>query len=253
MISVVIIGAGNVAQHLISAFANSNIVDIIQIYSRTSNPNLKGISSDKITSIFSEIKEADLYIISVTDYAIKNISSEIPYENKLVVHTSGTVPISALNDKNKKGVFYPLQTFTKGKEVNFKEIPLCIEAENEADYKILATVANSISDKVFKIDSEQRKSLHVAAVFVCNFVNHLYQIGSEICLENNIPFEILLPLITETADKIKSISPADAQTGPAKRNDTQTINAHLNFLTNETQKDIYKLITKSIIDNGKKL
>lgn len=253
MISVVIIGAGNVAQHLISAFANSNIVDIIQIYSRTSNPNLKGISSDKITSIFSEIKEADLYIISVTDYAIKNISSEIPYENKLVVHTSGTVPISALNDKHKRGVFYPLQTFTKGKEVNFKEIPICIEAENQIDYKILATVANSISDKVFKIDSEQRKSLHVAAVFVCNFVNHLYQIGSEICLENNIPFEILLPLITETADKIKSISPADAQTGPAKRNDTQTINAHLNFLTNETQKDIYKLITKSIIDNGKKL
>lgn len=253
MISVVIIGAGNVAQHLISAFANSNIVAIIQIYSRTSNPNLKGISSDKITSTILDIKEADLYIISVTDNAINDISSQLPFKEKLVVHTSGTSPISALNDKNKKGVFYPLQTFTKGKEVNFKEIPLCIEAENEADYKILATVANSISDKVFKIDSEQRKSLHVAAVFVCNFVNHLYQIGSEICLENNIPFEILLPLITETANKIKSISPADAQTGPAKRNDTQTINAHLNFLTNETQKDIYKLITKSIIDNGKKL
>jgi len=117
----------------------------------------------------------------------------------------------------------------------------------------LEKIGKSISEKIFKINSEQRKALHVAAVFSCNFVNHFYAIGNKICDENEIPFEILHPLIIETANKIKTLSPAEAQTGPAKRNDTQTINAHLNFLQDETQKEIYKILTKSIIDNGKKL
>ena len=104
-----------------------------------------------------------------------------------------------------------------------------------------------------KIDGKQRKALHVSAVFVCNFTNHLYHIGSEICNENKIDFEILKPLILETANKIMTLSPKEAQTGPAKRQDTQTINSHLQFLTDENQKEIYKLLTKSIIDNGKKL
>ena len=149
--------------------------------------------------------------------------------------------------------FYPLQTFSKNKEINFREVPICLEAEKETDFQLLNIVAQSVSEKVFCIDSNQRKSLHVAAVFVCNFVNHLYQIGNEICEENKVPFEILHPLILETANKITALSPKEAQTGPAKRNDTKTINAHLNLLTNETQKEIYKLLTKSIIDNGKKL
>ncbi len=119
--------------------------------------------------------------------------------------------------------------------------------------KILNEIGNSISGKVIEINSLQRKSIHVSAVFVSNFVNHLYQIGNEICNENNVPFDILKPLILETAKKVQLLSPNEAQTGPAKRNDTQTINAHLNFLTNENQKEIYKLLTKSIIDNGKKL
>ena len=106
---------------------------------------------------------------------------------------------------------------------------------------------------MFNIDSNQRKSLHIAAVFVCNFVNHLYKIGNEICNENNIDFEILKPLIQETANKILKLSPEEAQTGPAKRNDSTTINKHLAILTDENQKEIYKLLTKSIIDNGKKL
>ena len=158
-----------------------------------------------------------------------------------------------LENKNRKGVFYPLQTFSKNAVVNFEAIPICLESENNDDYKLLETVAKSISDKVFNINSNQRKALHVSAVFVNNFVNHLYKIGNDICIENNIPFEILQPLITETANKITSLSPNEAQTGPAKRNDTQTINTHLQFLSDENQKEIYKILTKSIIDNGKKL
>ncbi|MCL9808417.1 Rossmann-like and DUF2520 domain-containing protein [Flavobacterium luminosum] len=253
MIQTVIIGAGNVAQHLISAFAKSNTVEVKQVLAR--NPESIGdiIEKDKITTDFNQIQEADLYIIAVTDNAIEQVSNQLLFKNKLVVHTSGSASIEILNDENRKGVFYPLQTFTKGKEVNFRTIPICLEATTESDFKLLEQVALAISDKVYAIDSQQRKALHVSAVFVCNFVNHLYQIGSEICQTNNIPFEILYPLIEETANKIKTLSPQEAQTGPAKRNDSITINTHLNFLTDQTHKEIYKLLTKSIIDNGKKL
>lgn len=253
MISVVILGSGNVAQHLISAFAKSETVDVIQVFTRNAATEIKHIEASKRISTFSTLKEADLYIISVTDHAIHEVANQIPFANKLVVHTSGSVAITELSSKNRKGVFYPLQTFSKDKEVDFREIPICLEAENETDFQLLEKVGKSISDKTFNINSQQRKALHVAAVFSCNFVNHLYEIGNKICDENKVPFEILQPLIVETANKIKTLSPTAAQTGPAKRNDTQTINTHLNFLQDETQKEIYKILTKSIIDNGKKL
>jgi predicted short-subunit dehydrogenase-like oxidoreductase (DUF2520 family) len=252
MIRVVILGSGNVAQHLAIAFSKSKIVDVIQVFARKKEA-ISFISHDKIITDISKIAFADLYIIAVSDVAITEVSSQINFENKLVVHTSGSLSIDDLDDKNRKGVFYPLQTFSKNKEVNFLEIPICIEAQNNEDYLLLETIAKSISNQVFNIDSNQRKALHVSAVFVNNFVNHLYKIGNDICNENNIPFEILQPLIQETANKITSLSPNEAQTGPAKRNDSQTINTHLQFLKDENQKEIYKILTKSIIDNGKKL
>lgn len=250
MIRIVLIGSGNVASHLISAFAQQNLAKIIQVYTRN-----KEMSIDTIETVhdFSELKEADVYLIAVTDQAISDISNQIPFHGKLVVHTSGSVPLKALSTHNRRGVFYPLQTFSKNKSVTFKEIPICIEAENATDLDVLKTIAESISDHPYEISSEQRKALHVAAVFVCNFVNHLYRIGSDICNENNIPFKILEPLILETASKIATLSPEKAQTGPAKRKDTQTINAHLAFLTDKEQQDIYKLLTKSIIDHDQKL
>ena len=253
MISIVIIGTGNVAYHLISSLSKAQNIDIIQVFSRTQKTLDLDFPQEKIVSDFTQLKKADLYIISVTDNAIKDVASQIPFQNQLVVHTSGSSSIDYLNAKNRKGVLYPLQTFSKNKSIDFSEIPICIEAENEKDFKILEEVAKSLSSKIFRIDSNQRKSLHVAAVFVCNFVNHLYELGNQICEENEIPFEILYPLIEETATKIKTLSPKDAQTGPAKRNDTETINLHLNSLTDDNKKEIYKLLTKSIIDNGKKL
>lgn len=253
MISVSIIGSGNVAQHLILAFQKATTIDLIQVFARDKSDLILLIDSDKITSDYSQLKEVDLYIISISDDAINEISHLLPFSNKLVAHTSGSISIDDLNDNNRKAVFYPLQTLSKKKEVNFKEVPLCIEAQNEIDLKLLNQVANSISDKVFKINSEQRKSLHVAAVFVSNFVNNLYKLGNDICTEHNVPFEILKPLILETAKKVQILSPNDAQTGPAKRKDTTTINKHLAIITNENQREIYKTLTKSIIDNDKKL
>lgn len=257
MIKVSIIGSGNVAQHLITTFQNleksGTEIELVQAFSRKQEALTHLLRPEQISTEFSELQEADLYIISVSDDAIENVSGQLPFKNRLVVHTSGTVPLIALHDNNRKGVFYPLQTFTKGKAVNFKTIPICLEAENPTDYQLLDKVAKSISDKVYAINSDQRKALHVAAVFVNNFTNHLYAIGNDICQENRIPFDILKPLIQETIDKLMMLSPDEAQTGPAIRNDRKTIAAHEAFLTNENQLTIYKILTQSIQDNGKKL
>jgi predicted short-subunit dehydrogenase-like oxidoreductase (DUF2520 family) len=253
MIKVSIIGSGNVAQHLIHAFANENNIEILQVFARNPDDLIDIINPNKIVSDFKYLQKVDLFIIAVSDNSIIEVSAKIPFENCLVAHTSGSIDLNVLNSKNRKAVFYPLQTFSKTKKLNFKEIPICIEAQNSRDYSIIEYVAESISNNVQKIDSKQRKALHVAAVFVCNFTNHLYQVGNEICNENNINFEILKPLIQETANKILLLSPKEAQTGPAKRGDSQTINEHLKFLKNENQIGIYILLTKSIIDNGKKL
>jgi predicted short-subunit dehydrogenase-like oxidoreductase (DUF2520 family) len=150
-------------------------------------------------------------------------------------------------------VFYPLQTFTKGKRLAYDQIPFCLEAENEDDYILLTALAQSVSPAVYRISEDQRKALHVAAVFVCNFTNHLYQIGNDLCDEHQVPFAILQPLIAETAAKIETLTPQQAQTGPALRGDTATLNRHLAALTDATQKQLYQLLTKSIIDHGKKL
>ena len=250
MISISIVGSGNVAQHLIKVISKTIGLELVQVVVRESQSISNLVSTTKICSNYNEIKSADVFIIAVSDDAIAAVSSKLPFQNQLVVHTSGTVSVSDLDSKNRKGVFYPLQTFSKNKEVDFKTIPICLETQVDSDYKVLEKVAQLLSNKVYKINSEQRKALHISAVFVCNFTNHLYKLGNDICDQNQISFEILKPLIQETANKIEFLSPQEAQTGPAKREDIQTINKHLSFLSDQNQKDIYKSLTKSIIDNG---
>jgi predicted short-subunit dehydrogenase-like oxidoreductase (DUF2520 family) len=253
MIKVVLIGSGNVAQHLIQAFAKSKEIEVLQVFSRLKETSIPLLDSSKITNNYTDLVEADIYIIAVSDDAIAKVSSQLPFKNRLVVHTSGSVPIDSLDNKNRRGIFYPLQTFTKGKEVDFSQIPICLESENDSDFELLEKAAKSISNNVFKSNEKQRKALHISAVFVNNFVNEMYRIGNEICDENKVPFEILKPLILETVNKVMTLSPKEAQTGPAKRNDTQTIEAHLDFLSNENHSTIYKILTQSIQNNGKEL
>ncbi|HEX9980254.1 MAG TPA: F420-dependent NADP oxidoreductase [Flavobacterium sp.] len=245
MINVSIIGSGNVAQHLIRAFANSNSINIVQVFSRHPEAVSHLLPMEKITSGYN-LDPADIYIIAVTDSAIAEVSASLPFSGRLVVHTSGSTQTGILDSKNRKGAFYPLQTFSKNKEVDFRSVPICIEAENEQDYLMLSNLAETVSQHVYRLDSEQRKSLHVAAVFASNFTNHMYFIAESICTENKIPFSILKPLIGETADKIMTLSPVKAQTGPAVRNDLVTIESHLSFLTDENRKKIYELLTNSI-------
>ncbi len=253
MISVSVLGTGNVGTHLINAFLHAKNVELIQVYSRK-KASLKFIK-DRVstTTSLDNLKEADIYIMAISDNAIPEFSSQLNFKNKLVVHTSGGVSINALKATGNKGVFYPLQTFSKQNNIDFSTIPICVETEKKEDLIILEKLASSISDNVFIIDSEQRKQLHIAAVFMNNFVNHLYKIGLDICEKHNIPFQTLYPLILETAQKVATNHPKTIQTGPAHRNDTKTIEAHLKLLSGE-QKKIYKLITESIQKTyGKKL
>jgi predicted short-subunit dehydrogenase-like oxidoreductase (DUF2520 family) len=248
MIKVVIIGSGNVAQHLIKVLNTSTSVSLVQVFARKKEALSHLLPENIITSNYKNIAEADVYIISVSDNAITEVSTNLPFKNRLVVHTSGSSELSVLDSKNRKGVFYPLQTFSKSKEIDFSSIPLCLEAENETDLLLLEQLANTITQKSYRISSEQRKSLHVAAVFVCNFVNNMYAMGNQICEDNKVPFEILHPLIQETAQKILTLSPTEAQTGPALRNDTKTIQKHIAFLEDANYKEIYKTLTQSIQD-----
>ena len=253
MINIVILGGGNVAYHLTNALLQNSAVNVVQVYNRSLEKISCFKNNTKITNNLSELKDADIYIIAVSDNAIAQLSSNLNLKNKLVVHTSGSMAIEELKSISNKGVFYLLQTFSKERKIDFSTVPFCIEAETEKDLLLLESLAKSISKNCYRINSNQRKSLHVAAVFVNNFVNHLYHIGNEICEENNVPFEIFLPLILETANKISTLSPLEAQTGPAKRNDTKTIEKHKAMLT-ENQIEIYTLLTNSIYNTyGEKL
>ncbi len=251
MIKVSVLGSGKVARHLIAALSTSNAVILTEIYSRKPLDFNVPKQIMWINSV-QKLSEADLYIMCVSDSAIAALSKSLQFKDKLVVHTSGSIPLLALDSSNKRGVFYPLQTFSKNRDLDFSTIPICLEAENESDLIILNKVANSISNSVYQIDSDQRKALHVAAVFANNFTNHLYAQAADICAQHDIPFDILKPLISETASKVQMLTPNEAQTGPAVRNDEITIQEHLKFLSDTSQKNIYSVLTKSI-QNGKKL
>ena len=246
MITVVILGAGNVAHHLYKAFFSSENVTVTQWYNRNTK-SIRLVNNEvQLTDDLSQLIEADIYIIAVSDDAIAGISKQLPFENRLVVHTSGSVSGYDIDQKNRRGIFYPLQTFSKGTEIDFSEVPICYEALMKKDYDILKRLAKSISKNTKRINSDQRAALHLAAVFVNNFTNQLFRVAHEITESQGAEFDLLKPLILETANKVQDLSPFKAQTGPAKRNDKKTIKRHLKMLDNAHHQDIYKLMTASI-------
>jgi predicted short-subunit dehydrogenase-like oxidoreductase (DUF2520 family) len=246
MISIIILGTGNVAKHLFDAFIVQKSVKITQVYGRNPESLSYFEGNTKVTSDISQIKEADILLIALSDDAIAEVSKKLHNKKGLIVHTSGSLALDALPQNSSHGVFYPLQTFSKERPINFKEIPICIEAQTDEDYELLKQLAKSISDNVQGLDSNQRKALHLAAVFANNFTNHMYHAAQEICEQNRVRFELLHPLIRETAAKALAMSPHKAQTGPARRNNDGTIGKQLNQLQDEKLKTIYSLLSKSI-------
>ena len=253
MITINLIGTGNVAWHLADHFAKVSGCELQQIAGRSKEKLQDFAPFTKNLVTISELRPANITIIAVSDKAIAAVASQIPYKHSLVVHTAGSMDMGIL-PQDRKGVFYPLQSFSKNDQVDFTKIPICIEASHEEDLQQLQKLATRITTKIHHLDSSQRKQAHLAAVFVNNFTNHCYTIAEEICNTENIPFELLHALLEKTAQKAVAHAPSDVQTGPAKRNDTTVINEHLNMLKKENYKSIYKTLTASIITHyGKKL
>lgn len=248
---ITLIGSGNVATHLGAAFKNAGH-KIVQVFSRNAqNAALLAyhIGADAIDNLDSIDSNTDIFIISVNDDTIATIAEQLAKYDKLIVHTSGATSLYNLTAfTDKAGVFYPLQTFSKTKEVDFRTVPICIEGAYETITKTLKQLAQTISNKVYLVDSSQRRTLHLAAVFACNFPNYLYTVAQELLAKQNMDFDLLRPLIQETAEKVQQQFPADVQTGPAIRGDQKTIANHLQMLKNEPElEQLYRLLSQGII------
>jgi predicted short-subunit dehydrogenase-like oxidoreductase (DUF2520 family) len=254
-IQVSFIGSGNLAWHLAPALDNMGYV-VREVYSQ--NPNHAEALTERLYQ--AEVKatldfstsDSKVFIIAVSDDAISDIAREIILpEDAILAHTSGSQPITQLQfaATQNLGVFYPLQTFSKSKKADFKNVPIFIESHTEEAEKTLTQIANSISKEVRKIGSEERKALHVAAVFASNFSNHMLTIAKEIMQQNSLDYDWLKPLITETINKSMYMGPENAQTGPAKRADLNILDNHIEFLKGqEAIAEIYKVISQHIID-----
>ena len=242
---IVIIGSGNVAYHLAKAF-QENRIPVSQLFGRNEN-DLKFISEQlQIPFSTTQLQDADLYLICVSDGSISEVSKLITKENCLVAHTSGSLPKEILEGNFRKASFYPLQTFSKSKKLDYKEVPFFVESDDENDLELLKNLALNISKKVMISSYEKRKYIHLTAVFACNFVNHLFARAKEISDSQEIPFDYFLPLIKETTAKIEILEPKLAQTGPAIRNDERVLKAHEDLITDEEQLKIYKIMNESI-------
>lgn len=252
---IVLLGSGNIATHLGKAFKMAG-QNIIQVWSRS--PDKAEELADSVgASVVSDLalitSAADLYILAVNDDAIRTVAEQIPVTSGLIVHTSGTTSLNVLNGISERtGVFYPIQTFSKSKAVDLRQVPIAIEGNSAEVKESLHSLASRLSENVLEMTSIQRRTIHAAAVFACNFTNHLYVLAHELLKAQGLTFDLLRPLIAETAAKIQSADPASMQTGPAIRDDQSTIVKHLELLNdNPGLKDLYEKLSQSIINYQK--
>ncbi len=245
---VVILGSGNVATNL--ALSLKDKCEVVQIFSRTIDNALmlaKEVGCDATNDLKKLYKKADIYIISVKDDAISSIIDSTPSNGALWVHTSGSTPIEVFEGKREKyGVLYPMQSFSKSRIVDMSEVHIFIEGNCDKVTREINDFASSISENIHEATSQERQQLHVAAVFACNFANHMFTLSSEVLSEAGLPFDAMLPLIKTTVEKLDHMTPQESQTGPAARGDTKIIEKHLSSL-NGDKREIYKLLSDSIM------
>ena len=246
---IVFIGAGNLATRLSLAMQRVGM-QIGQVYSHTeaSARQLATRLGCPWTNDLSALQEdGDLYVFSLKDTVLSDVISKVKPNNGMWVHTAGSMPMSVFEGYAQRfGVLYPLQTFSKGRNVNFDVIPIFLEANTDKNADYLKNIASALSENVRFMSSEKRRSLHLAAVFACNFTNHIYTLSYKLLENESIPADVLLPLIDETVSKIHSMPPAAAQTGPAIRYDENVINKHLAMLDDPAMQAIYRLLSQSI-------
>ena len=248
---VVIVGSGNVATHLSLAMASLEGIEICQVYSFTeahAQILAERLNCDFITDPTQIRKDADVYLFALKDQALETVIRAVPANNGLWLHTSGSMPMQVFAGYTERyGVLYPLQTFSKSREISFRGIPLFIECHREEDKNCLEDLARRLSGKVCELFSEKRRSLHLAAVFACNFTNHIYALAEEILAKEGLSRDYLFPLIDETAAKVHELPAREAQKGPAIRYDENIINKHLGMLADDPDvQTLYRLLSQSI-------
>ena len=247
MKNIIIVGSGNVATHLGLSLLSKGY-KIKQVWSKQLNNADKLAKKLNCTSTDSlnNLKSADLYILAVKDDVLESLIKKLNVNN--IIHTSGSIGLEVFNNKFKNyGVFYPLQTFNKEISVDFSKIPICIEANNKSFEHKLQNIGNKLSKKTVTMSSEQRKQLHIAAIFACNFSNYMFSISDTILTKANIDFKLLLPIINQTVIRLNRNKPSQIQTGPAKRKDKEVIQSHINSISDKKIKEIYTLISNSIM------
>lgn len=247
---IALIGSGNVAYAYSKALIENGIM-LYRIYTRSSEriPEIERTFGFKATADFDELFDCDLIIIAVKDDAIHEVSLNLENYKGLLVHTSGTQPSSALDNVDNYGVLYPLQTLTKDFEVDFKKVPLLINASSACYLEKLRALANMMSDVVLECNDDDRGMIHLSAVYVCNFVNVMLQVGDKLLAKKGLDVSIFESLVKETISKAFALGPKNALTGPAKRGDVETINRHKRLLEdNPEEKEIYELLTNYIIN-----
>lgn len=258
MMKVTLIGAGNLATQLGKSLKKAGVI-ISQVYSRTEDSARtlgELLEAEWLTDIKALRDEADIYIFSVKDSVLCELISEVckGRGDKLFLHTAGSMPMSCFEGKALHyGVFYPMQTFSKTKDVDFERIPVFIEGNSIETEDVIRSLANKLTQRVIRLSSADRKYLHLAAVWACNFTNYCYTVASDILGEHGIPFDVMLPLINETTEKIQKISPKEAQTGPAVREDRNVMSKQLELMNGkEDLQELYKMLSKGInplVDN----
>ncbi len=246
---IVFLGAGNLATQLSQEMRRAGMT-IIQVFSPTADhaAQLARLLRCEWTDQLAGVRtDADLYVFAVKDTALPDVIAALPANDGLWVHTAGSVPVDVFAGHARRyGVLYPLQTFSKARTIRLDEVPVFIESHREEDASELLRIASAISSRVLFLPSDKRRYLHLAAVFACNFTNHMYAVAEQLLESEGIPSDVLLPLIDETAAKVHSLPPAQAQTGPAVRNDRAVIDAHLALLTDPALKALYEQISHSI-------
>lgn len=258
MMKVTLIGAGNLATQLGKSLKKAGVI-ISQVYSRTEDSARtlgELLEAEWLTDIKALRDEADIYIFSVKDSVLCELISEAckGRGNKLFLHTAGSMPMSCFEGKALHyGVFYPMQTFSKAKDVDFERIPVFIEGNSIETEDVIRSLANKLSQRVIRLSSADRKYLHLAAVWACNFTNYCYMVASDILGEHGIPFDVMLPLINETTEKIQKISPKEVQTGPAVRGDRNVMSKQLELMNGkEDLQELYQMLSRGInplVDN----
>lgn len=245
---VVILGSGNVATSI--ALALNDKCDIVQIYSRTlanAQELARRVGCQAISDLRNVAPDADVYIISVKDDAIAGVVDAVPNNGALWLHTSGSTPIDVFREKRSRyGVLYPMQSFSKSHPARMSQVHIFIEGSDSKINHEINDIASLMTCNVHQATSAEREKLHIAAVFACNFANHMFTLSSEVLEEAGIPFDAMLPLIMTTVEKLKKMTPAESQTGPAARGDQKIIDKHLASLNGDKQK-IYKLLSQSIM------